>query len=167
LPDKQKTITIFLASSSELKEDRDAFDLYFRQQNDSFLDEGLYLKIVRWEKFLDAMGEEGLQEEYNKALRSCDIFVSLFLTKTGKYTEQEFDVAHQTFMDTGKPHIYTYFKNDAAAKGNAPREDTLSLWAFQDKLKALKHYQTDYDNVEHLKRQFRDQLNELLKLKKL
>jgi hypothetical protein len=66
LPDKQKTITIFLASSSELKEVRDAFDLYFRQQNDSFLDQGLYLKIVRWEKFLDAMGEEGLQKNITK-----------------------------------------------------------------------------------------------------
>jgi hypothetical protein len=75
-------------------------------------------------------------------VRSCDIFVSLFLTKTGKFTEEEFDVAHQTFMDTSKPLMYTYFKNDAAARGNAPREDILSLWAFQDKLKALKHYQT-------------------------
>ncbi|MEL6816403.1 MAG: COR domain-containing protein, partial [Cyanobacteria bacterium J06598_3] len=50
-----KTIRIFLASSAELREDRDAFDLYFRQQNDRLLKQGLYLKIVRWENFLDAM----------------------------------------------------------------------------------------------------------------
>ncbi len=36
-----RTIRIFLASSSELREDRDAFDLYFRQQNDRAVKEGV------------------------------------------------------------------------------------------------------------------------------
>ena len=60
------TIKIFLASSSELREDRDAFDLYFRQQNDSLRKRGVYLEIIRWEYFFDAMAETRLQEEYNK-----------------------------------------------------------------------------------------------------
>ena len=63
---REKTIRIFLASSSELKDDRDAFDLYFRQQNDRLRKEGLYVEIVRWENFLDAMSEAGLQDEYNQ-----------------------------------------------------------------------------------------------------
>ena len=45
---------------------------------------------------------------------------------------------------------------------SAVREDLQSLWAFQDKLKALGHYPTNYDGIEHLKRQFRDQLDKLL-----
>ena len=64
-----RTIRIFLASSSELREDRDEFDLYFRQQNDQLRKQGLYLEIVRWENFLDAMSETRLQDEYNKAVR--------------------------------------------------------------------------------------------------
>ena len=83
-----KTIKIFLASSEELRADRDEFDLYFRQQNDLFRKKGLYLQIDRWENFLDAMAEKRLQDEYNKKVRACDIFVSLFMTKTGKYTEE-------------------------------------------------------------------------------
>ena len=106
-----KTVRIFLASSEELKDDRDAFDLYFRQQNDRFRKEGLYLEIVRWENFLDAMAETRKQDEYNEKVRACDIFVSLFMTKTGKFTKEEFDVAHQSFKDKGKPLIYTFFKN--------------------------------------------------------
>ena len=51
----RRTIRIFLASSSELRDDRDAFDLYFRQRNDFLLEGGTYLQIVRWENFLDAM----------------------------------------------------------------------------------------------------------------
>jgi len=76
-----RIIKTFLASSSELRQDRDEFDRYFRQQNDSFLEKALYLKIIRWENFLDAMTETRLQNEYNQAIRDCDIFVSLFFTQ--------------------------------------------------------------------------------------
>ncbi len=60
--------------------------------NDRLRKEGLYLQIVRWENFLDAMSETRLQDEYQE-VRECDIFVSLFMTKTGTFTEEEFDVA--------------------------------------------------------------------------
>ncbi len=76
-----RTIKIFLASSSELREDRDAFELHFRQANDRWLQKGIYLKILRWETFLDAMSETRLQDEYNEGVKESDIFVSLFKTK--------------------------------------------------------------------------------------
>ena len=72
--------------------------------------DGVYLTIVRWENFLDAMSETRLQDEYNKAIRECDVFVSLFFTKTGKFTEEEFDAAHEQFKAAGRPLIYTYFQ---------------------------------------------------------
>jgi hypothetical protein len=156
-----RTIRIFLASSAELRKDRDAFDLYFRQQNDQLRKKGIYLEIVRWENFLDAMSDTRLQDEYNKAIRACDIFVCLFFTKTGKFTEEEFDIAHHQFKDSGRPRIYTFFKNADIKTGDARKEDLNSLWAFQDKLKKLGHFYTCYDNIEHLKRQFRDQLDKL------
>ena len=42
-------------------------------------------------------------------------------------------------------------------------EDLISLEAFKKKLGALGHFYTSYDNIEHLKRQFRDQLDKILK----
>lgn len=161
---KPVTIKIFLASSAELRADRDEFDLYFRQLNDRLRREGCYLEIVRWENFLDAMSESRLQDEYNRALAACDVFVSLFFTKTGKFTEEEFDVAHRQFQAAGKPMIYTFFKNAEIRTGSASESDLQSLWAFQKKLQQLGHYHTMYDNIEHLKRQFRDQLDELMSL---
>ena len=157
-----RDIRIFLASSAELREDRDAFDLYFRQQNDQLRKQGIYLEIVRWEHFLDAMSETRLQDEYNKAVRACDIFVCLFFTKTGKFTGEEFSVAHRQFKESGKPLIYTFFKNADIKTGSAREADFKSLWAFQAKLKDLGHFHTGYDNIEHLKRQFRDQLDLLM-----
>lgn len=158
---KIRTIKIFLASSSELKEDRDAFDLYFRQQNDRLRKQGIYLEIVRWENFLDAISETRLQDEYNKEVKACDVFVSLFLTKTGKFTEEEFDVAHRQFLQTGKPHIYTFFKNADIKTVNMPKQDLQSMWNFQERLSNLGHFYTSYDHIEHLKRQFNDQLEKL------
>ena len=157
-----RKFNIFLASSSELRADRDAFDLHFRQLNDQFLEKGIYLTINRWENFLDAMAPTGLQEQYNQAVRASDVFVGLFGSKAGKYTEQEFDAAFGQFLTNGQPYVYTYFKATQVNAANAPREDVLSLWAFQDKLKALGHYQTHYENIEDLKLQFRAQLDKLL-----
>ncbi len=158
--ENQRTIRIFLASSAELKEERDEFDLYFHQQNDRLIKQGYYLEIHRWENFLDAMSDTRLQDEYNKAVKACDIFVSLFFTKTGQYTEEEFDTAHQQFKATNKPLIYTFFKGAEINTKNITDEIN-SLLKFKDKLKELGHFYTEYDNVEHLKRQFKDQLEKL------
>jgi hypothetical protein len=162
LSDPRRTICIFLASSSELKEDRDAFDLYFRQENDRLLKQGIYLEIQRWENFLDAMSETGLQDEYNLAVSRSDIFVSLFKTKTGRYTEQEFAAAHKAFAESGKPLIYTFFNSGPVSANKINREALLSLWAFQDKLSGLGHYHTQYTSRADLKLQFRRQLDKLI-----
>jgi hypothetical protein len=163
-PSSLHTIRIFLASSSELRGDRDKFELYFRQQNDQLLEKGIYLKIVRWENFLDAMSEIRLQDEYNEAIHNCEVFVSLFFTKTGKFTEEEFDVAHRHFKASGKPLIYTFFKNADIKTGSARKEDLNSLWAFQERLDKLGHFYIRYDGIQDLKRQFRDQLDKLLEI---
>ena len=160
-PRDEKIIRIFLASSEELREDRDAFDLYFRQQNDQLRKQGLYLEIVRWENFLDAMSSTRLQDEYNRAIRNCDVFVSLFKTKTGKYTAEEFDVAWQKFQATSKPRIYTYFRKAAVSTSASNRDDLMSLWDFQKKFAELGHFYTEYESIDGLQRHFRDQLDKL------
>jgi hypothetical protein len=157
-----REIRIFLASSSELRQDRDEFERYFRQQNDQLVEAGSYLKIVRWENFLDAMSETRLQDEYNEAIRNCEVFVSLFFSKAGKFTQEEFEVAFQQFKNCGKPLIYTFFKSPDIKAGRERRNDLNSLWAFQDKLTELGHFQTEYDSIADLKLKFRDQLPKLL-----
>ncbi|HXU83935.1 MAG TPA: COR domain-containing protein, partial [Polyangia bacterium] len=152
------TIKIFLASSSELRAHRDALELYLRQQNDRLRKEGVYLEIERWENFLDAMSATRLQDEYNKAAASCDVFVSLFHTKVGPFTEEEFDAAHRNFRTTGRPRIFTFFNQERVS----PDDRGLgSRWNFQDRLKELGHYHTSYEGIDSLKLQLRDQLDKL------
>jgi len=157
-----RTIQIFLASSEELLEERKEFDLYFRQRNGELHGQGICLEIIRWENFFDAMSKTRLQDEYNKAIRNSDICVCLFLTKVGKFTEEEFDVAYSQFKDSGKPYIYTFFKEATVHIGNMRVEDIISLDAFKKKLGALGHFYTSYKSIDDLKLQFRNQLDKLL-----
>ena len=157
-----RTIKIFLASSSELKEDRDAFELHFLRRNKDFCRQGFEVDVIRWETFLDAMSETRLQDEYNEAVRDSDFFVSLFKTKTGKYTAEEFDIAHTAFRDSGKPRIYTYIMQVDGPYDMRLRGDLNSRWDFEEKLKNLGHYPTYYTSIEDLKLQFQQQLNTLI-----
>lgn len=156
-----KVYKIFLASSEELMLDRDNFEIFMSRENNEFVKQGFYFQIIRWENFVDAMSKGGLQSEYNKAVASCDIFVSLFFTKVGKYTEEEFEVAFGSFKEFSKPIIYTYFKN-ALISSESITDSINSLLKFRDKLKSLGHYRTNYTDIGDLKYQFKIQLQKFL-----
>src|SRR5262249_52494993 len=96
---------LFLASSSELKEDRRDFEIFLGRKNNDWIDREVYLQLIIWEDFLDALSKTRLQDEYNKAIRDCDVFVMLFWTKVGKYTEEEFEAAVGQFKSTNKPFV--------------------------------------------------------------
>ncbi|MBL8425263.1 MAG: SUMF1/EgtB/PvdO family nonheme iron enzyme [Candidatus Accumulibacter phosphatis] len=152
------TRKIFLASSEELEDDRRQFEIFIARENKSWVKQGVFLELVLWEDFLDAVSQTRLQDEYHRAIRSCDIFVMLFFTKVGRYTEAEFATAFGQFKATSRPFLFTYFKT---APHNAGRADLQSLWAFQDKLKELGHFPTEYANADQLKLHFRQQLDKL------
>lgn len=154
---KQK---IFLASSSELKEDRDQFELLISTKNYKLFEKGVILEVVRWENFLDAISDTRLQDEYNKAINECDIFIMLFFTKVGKYTEEEFETAFKHFKATNKPYIFTYFK-DAPISTGSLNDDVLSLIQFKKKLDSLGHFYSTYKTIDDLKYKFSEQLNKL------
>ena len=152
---------IFLASSSELKEDRKEFEIFINRKNKDWVDRGVFLELVLWEDFLDAVSRTRLQDDYNKAIRECDIFVMLFFSKVGQYTEEEFEIAFGQFKATNKPFIFTYFKDTEVSLGSANEDDLMSLLAFKKKLSALGHFYTRYKNIDELKFHFDQQLDKL------
>ena len=138
-----------------------------RRMTICFRKKSIYLQILRWETFLDAISETRLQEEYNEEVRNCDIFVSLFKTKTGKYTEEEFDAAHRAFKDSGKPLIYTYFMETIIPNDKWLRGNLISPWSFQYKLSELGHYPTHYTSIEDLPLKFHGQLDKVIEERKI
>lgn len=151
---------IFLASSSELVDDRRQFEIFINRKNKAWVDKGMFLELVIWEDFLDAVSQTRLQDEYNRAIRDCDLFVMLFFTKVGKYTEEEFETAFGQFKATNRPFIFTYFK-DAPISTGALDESVLSLLQFKKKLSELGHFYTVYKNIEDLQLKFGQQLDKL------
>jgi hypothetical protein len=157
------TVKIFLASSSELRADRDQFEILINRKNKHWHDRGVFLYLERWEDFVDALSKTRLQDEYNRTIKECDIFVVLFFTKVGPYTAEEFETAFGHFKATNKPVIYTYFKDAEITTGAASRikDDLQTLWAFQERLAALEHFQTVYENTDKLLFHFYEQLDKL------
>jgi hypothetical protein len=110
---------LFLASSAELSEDRKEFEIFINRKNKDWLDKGVFLELVVWEDFLDAVSKTRLQDEYNKAIRVCDLFVMLFFTKVGQYTEEEFETAFGQFRATSRPFIFAAYSGRSAGRHDA------------------------------------------------
>ena len=109
---------LFLASSSELEADRKEFEIFIYRKSKEWVGKGVFLELIVWEDFVDAMSKTRLQDEYNKAIRECDLFVMLFFTKVGRCTEEEFETAFKQFRQaTSKPFIFTYFKDAQVTHG--------------------------------------------------
>lgn len=157
-------IKIFLASSSELAEDRKQFEIMINRKNKAWFERGTFIDLVMWEDFLGALSRTGLQDEYNKSILECDVLVMLFSTKVGEHTEEEFDTAYEQFMATNKPFIFTYFKEIEITTTTANKHDLETLWAFQEKVRALRHFYISYKNVDALKFDFHQQLDRLTKI---
>ena len=162
-----KKIKIFFASSKELMIERNEFEIFINRENKKLFNDGIFLHLERWEDFIDAMSQTRLQDEYNKTAKEADIFVSLFFTRVGKFTEEEFEVAHKQFKASGKPHVYTYFKKAKVDMDDIPYEDIMSKRNFKEKLKKLEHFPTSYIDATDLKFQFKNQLEKLLREGKL
>ncbi|WP_160131819.1 hypothetical protein [Kordia antarctica] len=150
-----KTISIFLASSNELKSDREKFEIQISRKSNLWIGENVRLELEIWEDFTAKMSKTRSQDEYNKIIKDGDVFVLLAHTKVGKYTEEEFITAFGAFQETKKPFIFTYFKNSEVEK-------EASLEAFQNKLKDLGHFYCFYTNFDNLWIQFNKELDRLL-----
>ncbi|MDJ0902648.1 MAG: GUN4 domain-containing protein [Xenococcus sp. MO_188.B8] len=157
-----KIIKVFLASSSELKDDREKFEIFINRKNKEYIRKGIFLELVMWEDFLDAMSPTRSQDEYNKAVADSDVFVGLFHTKVGKYTNEEFLKALETFKENSKPLIFTYFKNKAIQPNDIKEDDILSLLNFKKKLSELGHFHSTFNDINHLKYLFDHQLNKFI-----
>lgn len=147
---------IFLASSNELKADREAVEIAINRLNKRWVHRGLFIHLEIWEDFDDTVSATRKQDDYNKALRNCDMAAVLAYSKVGKYTAEEFQEAIAAFKAQGKPKVLVYLKqNPPAAR---PQADVASLAAFEARVKALGHFANPYTDATDLCAHLVDQL---------
>jgi len=150
-----RKITIFLASSNELRAEREQFEIEINRKNKAWFDKGIFLHLDIWEDLSARMMPGGSQDKYNEFVRSADLFVLLAATKVGMYTAEEFDTAFGQFKKTNHPFIFTYFKTVA------PDKIDPSLTDFQQKLANLKHFYSFFSDSNDLWNQFNKELERL------
>ena len=89
----RKTIKIFIASSNELKEERDLFPSIFNHLQKLF--EGLFCDPVMWETDIPSgsYDKARIQDEINPLLEGSDVIIALFYSKIGKFPFEEYQLA--------------------------------------------------------------------------
>lgn len=149
-----KTIKIFLASSEELTEDRNAFGNLVRRLDKIYEKRGIRIELFEWEDYDAAYNDRRKQDEYNDQIRGSDMFLALFHTKAGKFTIEEFNVATEEFKKHASPKVYTYCKDLQAGEQESPE-----LAGFKRKLfEEMGHYWSRYNNRDSMQLHFVMQL---------
>jgi len=145
-----KTITIFLASSEELENDREAFGNLVRRLNKTYEKRGIHLELFDWEGYDAAYNDRRKQDEYNDQVRASDMFLAVFHHVAGRFTLEEFDVAVEEFRKKSSPRIYVYCK-DLSKYEVASKE----LQEFQERLaNEMGHFWSRYSNKDTMQLHF-------------
>ncbi len=151
-----KTIKIFLASSEELAPERENFTDLVLRINKLFKGRGLELDLEKWEYFDSSVSvNPEKQDDYDEILKECEMCLAIFWRRFGRFSEKEFNIARQQFIEGKNPRkIYVFFKN-------LDKEDVIT-----DELKTFKenvynhygHFYCKFANVDTLKLEFLLQL---------
>ena len=107
-----KEIKVFLASSEELTSERKEIADLVLNLNDIYSEKGIAIKLIKWEYLGKTYNGVRKQEEYNQAVRSCDIFLGLFYTKAGMFTVEEFDIAIEQYHKSRQTPMILVFLKD-------------------------------------------------------
>ena len=149
-----KEIKVFLASSEELEQDREAFGNFIRRLDNLYDKRGIRIRLFEWEDLDSEYNDKRKQDEYNEYIKQSDIFLALFRTKAGKFTVEEFNLAKDLYKNHGlpKPHVYCRDLNEGETE-----DKTLTDFK-KDLFENLKYFFARYTSRDSLNLHFIMQL---------
>ena len=135
-----KNIKIFLVPSSDAVEcDMTEVRDFFRQLNEMYFDSGINFSILN--------ANEMTENELNEHVADSDLSFFLFFEDVSDYMRSCFDIFFESFKNTDKPKIVTYFKYT-----ESPNDMTEAVREFSQMLgNELKHYYNNYNSIDTLK----------------
>lgn len=139
-----KTIKVFIASSEELKQERDAISAMIPHINSTLKPRDIEIYPEMWEYLDSSMGVKHKQEEYNDVLKTCELCLVMFWTRFGEYTKIELDTAYNELKAGRNPQkLYVYFKE-------------VDLESITPELKEFKDNMASYERQGHFYRSFKN-----------
>ena len=143
----KEEISIFLASSAELRKDREKFADFVMNLQKHYSKRGLGFQLEKWEYLDPAYNGRRKQDEYNDVIKKCDVFVALFHNKAGRYTLEEFDLAVQECQTRQLP-LFIYFREQTFF--DKLKNGTAGLKPITDRIAKLKHFWGSYGTNDKL-----------------
>ena len=135
-----KNIKIFLVPSSDAVEcDMTEVRNFFRQLNEMYFDSGINFSILN--------ANEMTENELKEHVADSDLSFFLFFEDVSAYMRSCFDIFFESFKNTDKPKIVTYFKYT-----DSPNDMTDAVREFSQMLgNELRHYYNNYNSIDTLK----------------
>jgi len=153
-----KEISIFLASSGKLSEERTEIERLIARMNDNFIHKGIYLRLRIWEKLSSTFETGRKQDKFNDEVLKSDIFLCLVYDRIGQFSKEEFDNAYVGLLENGKPKkMYVYFNNMPLKPDDIP-EDYHSVTELKELIKKYEQIYNSYENIDELIRKVKDNL---------
>jgi len=150
-------IKVFIASSNDEVEERNAIKNTLLAINNSTQGYGITISPVMWE--LESVEfQQGLdrkQNEYNELLSSSDMVIFLFGKRVGKFTREEFEEACKFVKGRNLLKVYVYFKNVDLGKigslGSADADGVNNIIKLKGFIgETLEQVYGKFDNIEEL-----------------
>ena len=135
-----KNIKIFLVPSSDAVEcDMTGVRDFFRQLNEMYFDSGINFSILN--------ANEMTENELKEHVADSDLSFFLFFEDVSDDMRSCFDIFFESFKNTDKPKIVTYFKYT-----ESPNDMTEAVREFSQMLgNELRHYYNNYNSIDTLK----------------
>ena len=135
-----KNIKIFLVPSSDaVMGDMTEVRNFFRQLNEMYFDSGINFSILN--------ANEMTEDELKEHVADSDLSFFLFFEDVSAVMRSCFDIFFESFKNTDKPKIVTYFKYT-----ESPNDMTEAVREFSQMLgNELKHYYNNYNSIDTLK----------------
>lgn len=161
------TLKIFIASSSDLEEERKELKLYIDSLNNQYADYDVRLETKLWEYMSKTYNDSRKQNDYNNELLDSDMVIFMFGSRIGRYTKEEFDVAVQNKRNNKNPrHIVTYFKDVTLRTYGLQQNDFKELKGVLDLknyiAKELEQIHVPFTNISDLQFQVSDEINRII-----
>ncbi len=155
----KSTLRVFIAGAKKLKLER----LLLREQLSKLSNQfNIDIRTVTFEDFQTSLTgkEKGRQEDYNRFIKEkADIVIFVFSSIAGRITEEEFDVAYNSFQTNNRPEIFVYVKKQ--------------FFIFDKRLRNIKkrffsdnqEYYVEYNNLDNMCYLFYSNMSHLLQNK--
>lgn len=134
-----RELVVFMASPSDLVEERDRIRRLGDELNANFESTGVGVRIAGWETVQPEFGRP--QSLINPRVHECDVFIGILRRRwgspTGEYSsgfEEEFNIAVGRRMTSPKPAIGLYFAELTAEEREDPGKHLTRVLTFRERI---------------------------------